>query len=216
MDKDTFEEAVKRLKADSKKRNFTQRIDLIVNLKNLNLKKPEDQVDFYAQLPHNTGRKRKVCALVGPELSEEAKVCDEMVQAHEFEKFQQDKKSLKALTEKMDFFVAQANIMPKVAQVFGRVLGPRGKMPNPKAGCVVPPKGSLKPLYDRLQDMQRIFAKTQPLVQVPIGSEGMSEDEVAENAAYVYDQLLHHLTLEKNNIRSVYVKMTMSRPERIY
>ncbi|MFP4117494.1 MAG: 50S ribosomal protein L1 [Candidatus Woesearchaeota archaeon] len=216
MDKDTFEEAVKRLKADSKKRNFTQRIDLIVNLKNLNLKKPEDQVDFYAQLPHNTGRKRKVCALVGPELSEEAKVCDEMVQAHEFEKFQQDKKSLKALTEKMDFFVAQANIMPKVAQVFGRVLGPRGKMPNPKAGCVVPPKGSLKPLYDRLQDMQRIFAKTQPLVQVPIGSEDMSEDEVAENAAYVYDQLLHHLTLEKNNIRSVYVKMTMSRPERIY
>ncbi len=216
MDKNSFEEAVKGLKADSKKRNFTQRIDLIVNLKNLNLKKPEDQVDFYAQLPHNTGKKRKVCALVGPELSEEAKVCDEMIQAHEFEKYQQDKKALKSLAERMDLFVAQANIMPKVAQVFGRVLGPRGKMPNPKAGCVVPPKGSLQPVYDRLQNMQRVFAKTQPLVQVPVGSEEMDDDKIAENAAYVYDQLLHHLTLEKNNIRSIYLKMTMSSPKKIY
>ncbi len=216
MEKDTFIEALKKLKAGSKKRNFKQRVDLIVNLKNLNLKRPEDQVDFYAQLPHNIGRPRKVCALIGPELTEEAKACDEAIQAHEFDKYLQDKKAMKSLAESMDFFVAQANIMPKVAQVFGRVLGPRGKMPNPKAGCVVPPKGSLKPLYDRLQSTQRILAKTQPLIQVPVGSEDMDEEKVAENAAYVYDQLLHHLTLEKNNVRSVYMKMTMSKPEKIY
>lgn len=216
MDNKTFEEAIKKLKADSKKRKFTQRIDLIVNLKNINLKKPEEQVDFYAQLPHNPGRQKKICALVGPELSEEAKVCDEMIQAHEFEKFQKDKKLIKTLAENVDFFIAQANIMPKVAQVFGRVLGPRGKMPNPKAGGVVPPKGSLKPIYDRLQSTQRVFAKTQPLVQVPVGSEEMDDAKIAENAAYVYDQLIHHLTLEKNNVRSVYIKMTMSKPEKIY
>ncbi len=216
MESKEFVEAVKKLKSESKKRNFTQKVDIIVTLKNLNLKKPEDQVDFFMQLPHNTGRKKSVCALVGPELSEEAKVCDEVIQVHEFEKFQNDKKMIKSLADKHDFFIAQANIMPKVAQTFGRVLGPKGKMPNPKAGCVVPPKGSLQPVYDKLQNTQRVFAKTQPLVQAAVGNEEMDENELAENASALYAQLLHSLPLEKNNIRGVMLKLTMSKPVKLY
>ncbi|MFW6230518.1 MAG: 50S ribosomal protein L1 [Nanoarchaeota archaeon] len=215
MDQNDILKALEKLKAESKKRKFKQRIDFIINLKNLDLKKSENQVDFYLQLPHSVGRKKSICALVGPELAEEAKVCDEVVQMDDFQKFQQDKAGLKNLAERHDYFIAQANIMPKVAQVFGRVLGPRGKMPNPKAGCVVPPKANLSLLYERLQNTQRVAAKTQPLVQTAIGHEEMDDKDVAENALNIYDQLVHHLPLEKNNIRSVYIKMTMSGSQKL-
>jgi large subunit ribosomal protein L1 len=48
-----------------------------------------------------------------------------------------DKKELKKLVSKYDFFIAQASLMPIVATTFGRVLGPAGKMPSPQLGILV-------------------------------------------------------------------------------
>lgn len=213
VDEKTIEETIKQLKDSSKKRNFTQTYDLIVNLKNLDFKKPEEQVDIYVQLHYSKGRKTKICALVGPELQPEAdKVCDKAIPQHEFSKYSADKKLLKKLVNEFNFFVAQANIMPQVATAFGKVFGPKRKMPNPKAGCVVPPNANLKPLYERLQNTVRLYAKERPLIQVPVGSETMDDKEIADNVLTVYDQLLHHLPLEKNNIKSIMLKLTMSKP----
>src|SRR3989344_3893723 len=133
MDKDKIKKALEQLKKDSKKRNFTQSVDLVINLQNLDFKKPEEQVDVYVTLPHGKGKKAKVCALVGPELQDEAsKVCDKVVGANEFDKYKQDPKITKKLASEYDFFIAQANIMAQVAGAFGKVLGSRKKMPNPK------------------------------------------------------------------------------------
>ena len=211
MNKNDVVDAIKGLKASSSKRNFKQSFDMVVNLKGLDMKKPDNQVEFFANLHFSRGRKVSICAFVGPELKPEAeKVCDEFVDVDHFDKFAKDKKLAKKLAEKHTFFIAQADIMPRVAAAFGKVLGPRGKMPNPKAGCVVPPKAALKPLYDRLQKVLKISAKTSPIIQCPVGSEDMPEEEVADNILVVYDQLIHHLPNDKNNIRNMIVKMTMS------
>ncbi|MBD3312922.1 50S ribosomal protein L1 [Candidatus Woesearchaeota archaeon] len=213
VDENTIKEAIKELKESSKKRNFTQTFDLIVNLKNLDLKKPDNHVDLYVQLHNSKGRKSNICALVGPELQPEAeKVCDKTVPQHDFKKYAEDKKLIKNLASECHFFIAQANIMPQVATTFGKVFGPKKKMPNPKAGCVVPPNASLKPLYERLQKTIRLYAKERPLIQVPVGDENMDEKQVIENVLTAYDQLIHHLPLEKNNIKSVFIKLTMSKP----
>jgi large subunit ribosomal protein L1 len=130
------------------KRNFSQSFDLLVSLKDLNLKDPKDQVEFFATVPHSLGRKRTVCALVGPEMIDDAsKTADLALEQSQFERM--PKKDLRKIAAKYDYFVGQANIMPKIAGSFGRVLGPRGKMPNPKAGCIVPPKAPLQPLIYR-------------------------------------------------------------------
>lgn len=215
MNKNTIIQSLKQVREGSKKRNFNQTFDLIINLKDLNLKNPDEQVDLYLQLPHHVGKTVKVCALVGPELKEEAEAnCDKTISTQDFERFT-DKKTIKSLAAEYDFFVAQANIMGQIAKTFGRVLGPRGKMPNPKAGCVVPPKFNLKALYEKLQNTSRVSAKSTPLIQVSVGKEDMADEFIAENITTIYNTLIHTLPKEENNISSILLKTTMGKPVRV-
>ncbi|MEM3127068.1 MAG: 50S ribosomal protein L1, partial [Candidatus Woesearchaeota archaeon] len=196
-------------------RKFSQTYDLIVNLRGLDLKKQEDKVDFFFQLPKPKGKPQKICALIGPELLEEAKNCDFAITQKDFPLYKQDKKKVKKLAEQHDFFIGQANIMPEIAAVFGGVLGPRGKMPNPKAGCIVPPKVALKPLVEKLKNTIRIQTKNETALKCPIGNEKMPDEEVAENLVAVYNQIVSHLPQEENNIRNAYLKLTMSKPVKL-
>lgn len=215
MDKKGLEKAIQELKKNSKERKFKQSYDLIVTLKDINLKNTEEQVDFFLTLSHGFGKKVKVAAFAGPELAERAKgVVDLVILQSDFDKYT-DKKVLKKMAADYDFFIAQADIMPKVAQVFGRALGPRGKMPNPKLGSVVPGRAQLEPLYEKLQRTVRVSAKKQPMTQIKVGDENMPVEHVLENAMQVYNQLVHHLPKEKSNVRHVLIKLTMSKPVKI-
>lgn len=210
MDKKLVLDALEKAKA-AKKRNFSQSFELIVNLKDLDLKKTENQVDFFAQIPNGTGRTVRICAFVDQQLLAEAKeVCDEVILQDDFQKYGKEKKLAKKLARKYDFFIAQANIMPQIATFFGRALGPKGKMPNPKAGCIVPPKANLKALKENLQRMLRVSARTAPVLQCLVGTEKMDADKVAENVVSLYEQIIHHLPNEEANVKSVLVKTTMS------
>jgi|TARA_B100001971_G_C18164235_1_gene523216 large subunit ribosomal protein L1 len=212
MDKKQILQALKFAKELSQKRNFKQSVELIINLKGLNLKKPEHQVDLYVNLHKPRGKEVKLCALIGIELQATAKEnCDNVILLDDFIKFAKDKKATKKLANEYDFFIAQANIMPKVASTFGRVLGPKGKMPNPKAGCVVPPKANLKSLKENLKNTVKVTAKVKPIIQCTIGKEDMDDADLAENIMTVYDQLVHHLPNEVHNIKSTYIKLTMGK-----
>ena len=212
MNKNEALEVIKSLRKNTEKKKFVQMVDLVVNLQDLDFKKPEHQIDFYITLPHAVGKKKNIAALVDVDLFDEAKaVCDSVIPLYQFEEFSKDKKKIKKLAKSNDFFIAQSTIMTKIAATFGRVLGPKNKMPNPKAGCVVLPKTNLKPLYDKLQKTVRILARTRPLVQVAIGREDMSDDQLADNLFLVYDQLVHHLPKERNNVKNIFIKTTMSK-----
>ncbi len=212
MKDNEISEAIKTVRT-SKKRKFNQTFDLIINLKNLNMKNPEHQVDLFVPL-HYSFKKLSYCALIGPELQAQAKILDEVILVDNFDKYK-DKKIVKKLAKKHDYFIAQATIMPKVATVFGRVLGPKGKMPNPKAGCVVPPNANLKTLKDRLDKTVRVLAKINPSVQVAVGKEDMKDEEILDNIKTIYDNMIHHLPNEDQNIASIYLKLTMGKSIKI-
>jgi len=215
MKKQNFIDGIQKLKA-LPKRKFKQTYDLVLNLKNLNLKKPEQHVELWIKLPFSKGKETKIAALVGPELAEQAKAsCDLVITHDEFAKYAGNKKEIKKIAKTYDYFIAQANIMADVAKTFGRVFGPRGKMPNPKAGCVVPPNANLKVLAEELRKTVKISAKSQPSIKVVVGKEDQADEEVAENIMTIYSSLLPKLPQEIFNIKSILLKFTMSKPVQI-
>ena len=210
MEKYDFDKAMDVLTKESK-RKFPQSVDLIVTLRDLNIKNPDEQVDFFLNYSHSFSKKKKVVVLAGPELAESAEgVVDLVIKQQDFDKYT-DKKLAKKVADEYDFFVAQADIMPKVATVFGRVLGPRGKMPNPKLGSVLPGKAPVEPVYKKLQKTVRVVAKKSLNVQVKVGDENMDLKHVKENLIYAYNQILAHLPKEKSNVNKVMLKLTMSK-----
>ncbi len=215
MDKNSVTEALGKLK-ESKKKNFSQSVELIVNLKDIDLKKTENQIDFFAKLPNGSGKKQSVCAFVDVEMVQDAKAAvDEVIIPDDFSKFSKEKKLAKKLARKFDFFIAQANLMAQVATHFGRALGPKGKMPNPKAGAIFAPKANLRQLNDNLQKTIRITARAAPVIQCRVGTEIMEHALVAENIINLYEQIIHHLPNEEHNIKSALIKLTMSPPIKI-
>jgi len=88
-------------------------------------------------------------------------------------------------------------------------------MPNPKLGSILPAKGQIEPLYQRLQKTVRASARKAPMIQVKIGGEEQKEEEVIDNIMMVYNQVMHNLPKEGSNIKGVYLKLTMSKPIKI-
>lgn len=209
MNKEDILDAIKKAREASKKRKFNQTFDLVINLKQLDLKKPEENVNTFIVLPQGRGKKSKICALVDKELATQAKeACDKVILKDEFQKYT-EKKALKKLAQEYDYFIAQANLMVDIAKFFGKVFGPKGKMPNPKAGCIIPPKIDLKTVYSKLQKTVRLQTKNEQSVKCSVGTEDMKDEQIQENILAVYNAIVHALPKEVQNISKIMLKLTM-------
>ena len=60
MEKKEILQALAEVRAASKKRNFTESFDLIINLKGLNIKKEDEKINTFLTLPHQRGKKTKI------------------------------------------------------------------------------------------------------------------------------------------------------------
>lgn len=212
MDKEQIKKALEEIKQQPK-RNFVQSYDLVINLKNIVVK--QNPVDIFTTLHYTKGSKVKIAAFVDQQLFEEAKKqCDLVIKETEFSQYA-DKKVAKKLADSYDYFIAQATIMPKVAAAFGRVFGTRGKMPNPKLGCVVPPTAGLEPLVTKLNKTVHLAAKKATNLQCIVGKENQAEAEIIDNILTVYSTTVKQLPGEEQNIKNISLKTTMGKPVRI-
>ena len=212
MDKEQIRKAVQQLNTQPK-RKFVQSYDFIINLKNLVVS--QNPIDLFLNIPHPSGRKVKIAAFADQQLLAEAeKNCDLVIRETDFSKYS-DKKKLKKLAEEYDYFIAQSTLMTKVASAFGKVLGTKGKMPNPKLGCVVPPNAGLAPLAERLVSTVRLTSKKANNLQCMVGKESQPENEIVDNIFSVYQAVIKHVPDEAQNIKNASVKLTMGKPVRI-
>ena len=213
MDKSKIFEALDKLRKESKKRNFKQSVDFSVVLKEVDLKNPINQIDEFVELPKSIGKKLKICALVDKGLVTQAReLCDKIIVKDEFAKWSGKKREIKKLASEFDYFIAQATIMTDIAAVFGKFLGPKGKMPSPKYGGVIPPKFDMAPLVKKLRNTVRLQAKKQPVISAMVGQEETSNDDLAENITFIYDFINKKLPRGEQQIKKEYVKFTMSKP----
>jgi len=189
-----------------KERKFDQTVDLIINLQKFDLKK--NQINLFISVPFRI-KEKKICAFF------ETKNKDiETITPEQFKKYS-DKKALRKLVKNFDFFIAQASLMPKIATVFGRVLGPAGKMPSPQLGILTDiNEKKINELREKINNSVKIKIK-EPSVKLAIGKQSMKDEEIVENTMMVYNAILKSLLKGKDNIKNIELKFTMTKPYKI-
>ncbi|MBS3071491.1 hypothetical protein J4408_00715 [Candidatus Pacearchaeota archaeon] len=188
------------------KKKFDQSVDLIVNLKGIDLRK--ESINVVASIPHKI-KDKKVAAF----LTKRNDIIHTITEP-DFAKFK-DKKVLKNLVKSYDFFISVASLMPKVASTFGKVLGPTGKMPSPQLGIVVKEDAdAIKAALLKIERSVKVRAK-EPSIKVVIAKESMSDEQITENILAVYNAVVNSLPTKKDNIRSAMIKLTMSKPIKV-
>lgn len=201
-------EALKKVRENAGKRNFKQSVDFTINLANVDMKtlKVADSIE----LPHGRGKDVEIAVLADGDPSLQAKSAGAHVVITRKEISQYDKKKVRKLAEKCEWFVVQAPLMQPFAASFGLILGPRGQMPFPKD--VLGPVSDPAPIMNRLKRSVRVRVKDRPVVHAFVGTESMSDDELADNIQAVYKAVLAKLDKGIHSIGKMYLKTTMGKP----
>ncbi len=203
--KENIQKALNELKKD-KERKFNQSIDLIINLKKFDVKK--SNINLFVLVPYKI-KDKKIAAFL-----ESRREDIDTITESEFKKYS-DKKILKNLIKKYDFFISQARLMPKVATTFGRVLGPAGKMPSPQLGMITESnEKTIKEIKEKINKSVRIRVK-EASIKLCVGKQSMKDEEIIENILTIYNSILKSLPRDKDNIKNIKLKFTMSKPRKV-
>ena len=209
-------EKVKEAREASKKRSFTQTFDLVINLQNLDLKKPESKVDVGVTFPCQVRPKKyKILAVCDQAIIGAEDVFDKVVYSDELIAMKGNMTEIRKITHGYDKFCVQMNLMPQFAQILGRFLGPMGKMPSPKLGMVINPKTPLAELYEKLQVTVLVQTKKNLVMQVSLGAESENDEVIAKNLQHVVDTIIHALPAHENNVKNKSLKLTMGKLVRL-
>jgi len=203
--------AVKEAVEKAPKRNFEESVEIAVNLKDIDLNKPQNRIDEQIILPHGRGKEPKIAIFAKGELALKAKELGLMIiNPDEIEDLAKEKKRMKKLASEVSFFLSDTQYMPLIGRHLGVILGPRGKMPIP-----VPPNADLKAIVERLKKTVRARTRNNPTFHVPVGTKSMPPEQIAENIEAVLSRVESKLERGAQNIRSVYVKTTMGPAVRV-
>ena len=206
-------EAVDKVKQASKEldRHFKQTMDIVINLKNIDLNIPKNRVEEDVELPKGRGDKAKIALFASGELALKSQtVVDFIIKPEEIEGFASNKKEFKKIADSYDFFIAEAPLMPVIGKALGTVLGPRGKMPRP-----VPPAVDISSIASTLRNTVRIRSKTSTTFHSVVGNQDMESEDIAANVEAIIKRLDGVLERGRINIRSVYIKTTMGPAEKV-
>lgn len=206
-------DAVDKILTESKKlnRKFKQNIDVVINLKNVDMSVPKNRIDVEIILPHGRGSEAKVALFASGELAVKAKKhVDLLIKPEEIGGLSKNKKKFKKIADEYNFFVSEAPLMPTIGKSLGTVLGPRGKMPKP-----VPPNADVSGIVKNLRNTIKLRSKDSLTFHTIAGREDMGKEHIAENVDTIITRLEGMLERGKMNIGSIYIKTTMGPPERV-
>jgi large subunit ribosomal protein L1 len=188
------EDAVKLLK-DSKKSKFDETVEVAFKL-GINPKMNDQQVRSTVSLPGGTGKEVRVAVVAKGEKLDEAKTAGA------------DHYGAEDLVAKIgegfldfDKLVATPDAMAMLSKM-GKLLGPRGLMPNPKDGTVT--TDIAKAVTDLKAGKVSFRAeKDGGVVQLPIGKMSFTDERILKNLAAVYEQIVK---VKPPSVKGVYIK----------
>ena len=196
FDKDllySLEDASKIIK-DFPKLKFDSSVDIAVNL-GVDPKKADQNIRGVVTLPNGTGKNVKVLALVTPDKEDEAKSAGaDLVGLDEYIK------KIKDGWTEVDVIITMPSIMGKLGPL-GRILGPRGLMPNPKTGTVTMNIG--KAIEDVKAGKIDFKVDKNGVIHVSIGKVSFDAKKIFENALEVIN---HIIKIKPSSSKGLYLK----------
>ncbi len=182
---------------------FDSTIEIAINL-NIDTKKADQQMRGSIVLPNGTGKTKRICVLAKGAQAEEAKkagadfvgeaeLIDKMANENWFD---------------FDVIVATPEMMPALGKI-GKVLGPKGLMPNPKTGTVTMNTG--KAVEDIKKGMIEYRADSYGIVHSPVGKASFDASALVENINYLVNAIVKAkpTTVKGNYINSIVISSTM-------
>ncbi len=198
----TPEEAIKLVKSNANAK-FDETIDLVINL-NVDTKLSDQQLRGAVVMPHGTGKNKRVLVIAK---GEDAKAAEKAGADYVGDEEMIDK----IVNENWfayDVIVATPDMMPALGKV-GKVLGPKGLMPNPKTGTVTTEvaKSVTEIKKGRVEYRTDKFGN----IHVGIGKASFSEKDLLENMRYFVQIIIKErpTTIKGNFIKNITVSSTM-------
>ncbi len=202
----SYEEAVDLVKKNAKEK-FDASIEMVFQLK-IDAKNSKQIVRGFSVLPHGHGKEVNIMSLCSPEEEEGLKEagskwvgfdsCIALIKK-------------KGFLKKVDVILASPKLMPSIAKKVGRIIGPKGLMPNPKMATV---GENLKHL---IQQHKRgiVFLKNdkEGYIHTGVGKCSFSNEMLVENMKYIYESVSNYkpIGVKGRYIQSVGMSSTMGK-----
>lgn len=182
---------------------FDESVDIAVRL-GVDPRKANQMVRGVVTLPHGTGKDVKVLALVTPDREEEAKAA-----GADYVGLDEYLQKIKDGWTDVDVIITMPAVMGKLGPL-GRILGPRGLMPNPKTGTVTMEVG--KAVQEVKAGKIDFKVDKTGIVHAAVGKVSFEADKLAENVTEIVQTLIKMKpTAAKGTyIKSIFISSTMS------
>jgi large subunit ribosomal protein L1 len=205
MNETNVSEKVKEALEKAPPRKFSESIEIAVNLRDLDMSIPANRISEEVILPKGRGRKQKIAVIGSGEMVIKARgVADVVIQPDEIEGIADDRREARKLVRTIDYFIAEAPLMPTIGKRLGVFLGPPGKMPRP-----MPPGSDPSGLVNALRNTVRVRSRDKVVIHVPVGSSKMTPEDVTTNIMEVMRRIENKTPRGHGNIASIYIKTTM-------
>jgi large subunit ribosomal protein L1 len=202
-------ELAKKGKEQAKETKFTQSVEVMISLKEVDPKKTDLNINEIVYLPHPVSKQARLCFIGSGDLAVRAKnaKANLVMDPSQLENYGGSKRDAKKLARSYDFFLADTALMPRIGKVLGQALGPKGKIPTP-----VPPNSPIEAMINRMRTAVRVRSRGSLGVMAKVGDSKLSEPEIADNIVAVVNAVSKRLPNGDKNIRTIMVKTTMGKP----
>ncbi|XP_011817731.1 PREDICTED: 60S ribosomal protein L10a isoform X2 [Colobus angolensis palliatus] len=200
---DTLYEAVREVLHGNqrKRRKFLETVELQISLKNYDPQKNK-RFSGTVRLKSTPRPKFSVCVLGDQQHCDEAKA---------LKKLNKNKKLVKKLAKKYDAFLASESLIKQIPRILGPGLNKAGKFPS-----LLTHNENMVAKVDEVKSTIKFQMKKVLCLAVAVGHMKMTDDELVYNIHLAVNFLVSLLKKNWQNVRALYIKSTMGKPQRLY